>query len=285
MHPEISYFPSAQFYSSRLGNGRNTIVAGTELRSSFQAQHQLFTVEPYRVFDISYGSHSHVKNSLMNQAEVDFIVNLCNFLFEGDKNALLSGNIGIVSPYRQQIAAIKSEMVNRFGYGVLDAVEISTVDGFQGREKDIIIMSCVRASSSTNKSDGIGFLNDVRRMNVGITRARACMFIVCDSDHLQKNEVWKNLIDNAKERKCYTRVQSPPPATRTFRPALPQLKPAPVVAPPPVEPKRAEPRKEVVKIAPVKRKLDQPRLEDTKRQKTEQRKTQMIDIPSSKFKK
>src|SRR3989338_7435237 len=139
MHPEISFFPSAQFYNSQLGNGRNTIVAGTELRSSFQAQHPLFSIEPYRVFDISYGSHSFVKNSLMNQAEVDFVVNLCNFLFEGDKKSLLPGNIGIVSQYRQQIAAIKSEMTNRFGQGVLDAVEISTIDGFQGREKDIVI--------------------------------------------------------------------------------------------------------------------------------------------------
>jgi len=86
---------------------------------------------------------------------------------------------------------------------VFNSIEVSTVDGFQGREKDIIIVSCVRSSSSSSGSGGIGFLRDVRRLNVAITRAKFCMWIIGDSKHLQQDETWRALVLDAKARgKC-----------------------------------------------------------------------------------
>ena len=69
-------------------------------------------------------------------------------------------------------------------------VEINTVDGFQGREKDIIIMSCVRS----NDNGTIGFLSDRRRMNVAITRAKHSLFVIGNSKTLNKDKNWREFI-------------------------------------------------------------------------------------------
>ena len=73
----------------------------------------------------------------------------------------------------------------------LDGIEINTVDAYQGREKDIIILSTVR-------TECIGFLADYRRMNVAITRARNFLWIVGNQNTLKNNEVWGELICSIK---------------------------------------------------------------------------------------
>jgi superfamily I DNA and/or RNA helicase len=75
-----------------------------------------------------------------------------------------------------------------------NAIEINTVDAYQGREKDIIIISCVR--SSEEKS--IGFLNDYRRMNVAITRAKHFLWVVGNKRTLERNKNWRDFIDYSK---------------------------------------------------------------------------------------
>ena len=75
------------------------------------------------------------------------------------------------------------------------AVEIASVDAFQGREKDIIIISCVRA----NDHQGIGFLADPRRLNVALTRARLALIVVGNPRVLCKHELWNNLLNYYKD--------------------------------------------------------------------------------------
>jgi senataxin len=72
-------------------------------------------------------------------------------------------------------------------------IEINTVDAYQGREKDIIIVSTVR-------TDGIGFLQDYRRMNVAITRAKNFMWIVGNQKNLQRNDVWSAMTKSIELR-------------------------------------------------------------------------------------
>lgn len=76
-------------------------------------------------------------------------------------------------------------------------IEIASVDAFQGREKDIIIMSCVRS----NEHQGIGFLNDPRRLNVALTRAKYGIIIVGNPKVLSKQPLWNHLLHFYKERK------------------------------------------------------------------------------------
>ena len=73
---------------------------------------------------------------------------------------------------------------------------MATVDGYQGREKDLVIVSCVRANREGR--GGIGFLSDIRRMNVALTRAKYGLFVVCHALTLRQNRHWSALLDHAQ---------------------------------------------------------------------------------------
>jgi senataxin len=81
--------------------------------------------------------------------------------------------------------------------GALRDVAVNTVDGFQGGERDIIVISCVRAGGH-----GIGFLDERERLNVALTRARFCLVVVGHTDTLQKAspELWGRLVADARGR-------------------------------------------------------------------------------------
>lgn len=93
-------------------------------------------------------------------------------------------NIAVISPYDDQV-----DLINRkIG---LENLEVDTVDGFQGREKEIVIISLVRS----NENNNIGFLKDVRRLNVALTRARKKLIIIGDSSTLDSHETYLSLLD------------------------------------------------------------------------------------------
>jgi superfamily I DNA and/or RNA helicase len=79
------------------------------------------------------------------------------------------------------------------------SIQIDSVDAYQGHEKDIIIFNCVRSNAFVEKEHSLGFLLDVRRMNVAITRPRHWLYIIGNADTLERSEVWKELIDWYRE--------------------------------------------------------------------------------------
>ena len=83
-------------------------------------------------------------------------------------------SIGIITPYNAQVALLKELRPERLS----GQLEISSVDGFQGREKEAVVISMVRS----NDRREVGFLADRRRMNVAVTRARRHCAVVCDSE-------------------------------------------------------------------------------------------------------
>ncbi|ORX60067.1 hypothetical protein BCR36DRAFT_50492 [Piromyces finnis] len=192
MHPHISKFPSKHFYNSKIVNSMNM----EKLR--FQPWHNDKRFRPYQIINVE-GRESSYGTSLINQSEVDSIITLVRSLCDMNPSINFATRIGIITPYNGQSKLLKRKFNSVFGSKILHYIDINTIDGFQGQEKDIIIFSCVRAHP---KSGSIGFVADVRRMNVGITRARNSLFIVGHLSSLIKNEEWKSLIEDGKERKA-----------------------------------------------------------------------------------
>lgn len=198
MHPEISQFPSREFYRDKLLDGpENHLKTRREWHAS-----DVFG--PYRFFDVP-GSHEQSKTtkSLFNRNEANATFKLYCLLERHFGREFLAGKIGIISPYKQQVNVIKKTFINELGNYILKDIDFNTIDGFQGQEKDIIIMSCVRAQPDAR---GVGFLGDTRRMNVAITRARSSLWILGNEKSLVGNPVWKRLLDDTKQRGLFTRI-------------------------------------------------------------------------------
>ena len=124
-----------------------------------------------------------------------FTVSLVEFIV---KNTNVTANvIGIIAPYQKQKSLLVAHLKDCSLNALAEGVEVSTVDGFQGREKHVIIMSCVRAKSSTGT---IGFVGNRNRMNVSLTRAKYALYVIAHFDSLQRSDEWKPLIDDANAR-------------------------------------------------------------------------------------
>ena len=107
-------------------------------------------------------------------------------------------DIGIISPYRAQVQYLRRTMMKKeFFKPYRHLISINTVDGFQGQERDIILISLVRANSEGQ----IGFLRDLRSMNVAITRARMKLIIIGDSSTLSHHPFYRHLHEYVKTLK------------------------------------------------------------------------------------
>jgi len=99
-------------------------------------------------------------------------------------------DVGVISPYRAQIQYLRQLIRKRaFFKPFRHLISVNTVDGFQGQERDIILISLVRA----NEQGQIGFLKDLRRMNVAITRARMKLIILGNVQTLTQHPFYKKL--------------------------------------------------------------------------------------------
>ena len=195
MHPEISLFPSNAFYDAKLLDGPGIAKMRT------RPWHQSKILGPYRFFDVQGTQQSALRShSLINIAEIEVALKLFERLITDCKTYDITGKVGIITPYKSQLRELRSRFAQRYGDSVLTTVEFNTTDAFQGRESEVIIFSCVRASFS----GGIGFLSDIRRMNVGITRAKSSLWVLGNSRSLMRGEFWGRLIQDAKTRDCYT---------------------------------------------------------------------------------
>ena len=139
-------------------------------------------------------------HSFINIPELNAAIRLYERLKADYRSVDFKGKIGIITTYKAQLIEMKSRFARRFGDDIFEEIEFNTTDAFQGREREIIIFSCVRAKAS----GGIGFLGDIRRMNVGLTRAKSSLWVLGDSRSLKQGEFWNRLIEDAKDRDRYS---------------------------------------------------------------------------------
>ena len=131
----------------------------------------------------------------INRAEADLTLGVLQEYFTKiGKERILEERIdvGVISPYRAQVQLLRRLIRKKeFFKPYRSLVTVNTVDGFQGQERDIIIISLVRA----NADGQIGFLSDLRRMNVAITRARMKLIIMGDVPTMTRHPFYKKLYE------------------------------------------------------------------------------------------
>jgi len=200
MHPAIAAYPSKQFYQGWLKSG----VPGS-LRPPPKGIQWPIPQAPLAFLPV-HGVEAAEGNSYTNYAEVQAITELLRKV-EGAGD-ILGPDIGIITPYAAQARFIRQQLGVPSGNarGFLDPTaaaraaqlpEVSSVDGFQGREKDLILVSPVRA----NVAGRVGFISDPRRLNVSLTRARRGLVVCGHYPTLAKDEQgWGPWIAWAEDR-------------------------------------------------------------------------------------
>ena len=188
MHEEIIKFPSKAFYNNEIENGLpKEARINIEFNSKFNWPNKNIPL----IFIHVEGQEIMIKSGKSKQNEEEakivalFIEKLTNLNID-------LNNIGIITPYSAQKLLIRKKLKEKYNSKtILENLKISSVDGFQGREKDFIIVSNVRS----NEEKRIGFLRDFRRLNVSITRAKYGMIIIGNIDCLSYNDLWAKFIN------------------------------------------------------------------------------------------
>ncbi|CAL1385613.1 unnamed protein product [Linum trigynum] len=195
MHPSISCFPNSAFY-------RGNIIDGANVKSIAYEKHYLPgpMFGPYSFINISDSTEELDGSSQTNMTEAAIVLKLVQNLQNSWSGSKKNLSIGVISPYAAQVTVIQQKL-GRDCEGIDGfSVKVKSIDGFQGGEEDIIILSTVRS----NATGAIGFLRNVQRANVALTRARHCLWILGNAATLvKKTSIWEKLVHDAKDRKCY----------------------------------------------------------------------------------
>ncbi|XP_006829844.3 uncharacterized protein LOC18425215 [Amborella trichopoda] len=212
MHPQIREFPSRYFYQGRLTDSESVLNLPDEV------YYRDPLLRPYNFYDIMHGRESHRGGSAsyQNVHEAQFALKLYEHL---QKIVKASGGgkvtVGIITPYKLQLKCLQREFQEVLASEEGKGLYINTVDAFQGQERDVIIMSCVRASNH-----GVGFVADIRRMNVALTRARRALWVMGNAAALIQSEDWAALIADAKGRGCFVDMESIPKEFTISKPPI-----------------------------------------------------------------
>lgn len=197
MHPNISAFPSAAFYQSRLSDGPEMD------KKTLQPWHANALFPPYTFYHVEGQEMTGRYHSYTNPVEAAMALAIYDRLRRDYASIDFDYRIGIVTPYKGQVGELKRTFRQKYGDQIISKIAFNTVDGFQGQEKDIIILSCVRGGTADK---GVGFLADTRRMNVALTRARSSIWILGDSNKLRFNQYWGQLIGDSETRGLFRKV-------------------------------------------------------------------------------
>lgn len=194
MHQQIMGFSSHEFYDGEL-------ICAERVREHLLQDFARVTPSPLtataiRFFDTA-GSHCVEQaeadgSSRENPGEAEFVAKQVMELLDA---GVLPNDIAVITPYAAQARLLRSLISDA-------AVEIDTVDGFQGREKEAIVISLVRS----NDTGELGFLTDTRRMNVALTRARRKLIVFGDSATLANHEFYLRLLNYFEQQDAYGTV-------------------------------------------------------------------------------
>jgi superfamily I DNA and/or RNA helicase len=194
MNQTIAGFSSQEFYEGKLKAHPSV------------AQHSLFPGDaPLLFIDTAGCGYEELRegSGLSNPEEAAFLLrHLVHYT--GELTAFYTAQtfptIGVIAPYRHQVEALKEAVHNTAALQpFLHAITVNTIDSFQGQERDVIYISLTRSNADST----IGFLSELRRTNVALTRARKKLVVIGDSATLSGFPFYADLIHYAQEHDAY----------------------------------------------------------------------------------
>jgi senataxin len=224
MHPQIRAFPSAEFYEEALVDGPNVLEATS------RHWHAHAGLGAFTFWDVP-GTESLAPGSMsfINTAEAAFVVSLAQaYIAAAPELVARSDGLAVVTPYKAQARLIRELLARALGDDMAGRVDVNTIDGFQGREREVVLFSVVRSPKLSAKEQKaaekaaqlrkrfhrvqaarLGFVEDERRMNVGLTRARASLAVIGRADALAGDGHWGSLVQDAYSRGRFVRPTQP----------------------------------------------------------------------------
>jgi len=198
MHQSIMAFSSGEFYNGDLVADESVI--GHRLADLPEVRAEPLTENPMQFIDTAGAGYDEVLDeetrSRFNPQEAGLAVKAVRRLLDA---GVPDSGIAVITPYSAQAKLIREQLR---GTGV----EVDSVDGFQGREKEAVVISLVRS----NPEGEIGFLSDVRRTNVALTRARRKLIVIGDSATLANHSFYKRLLEYIEQIGAYSSVWEEP---------------------------------------------------------------------------
>ena len=191
MNEKIMGYSNARFYHDRLAADASVKDHQLDLEDPFN--------RPLEFIDTAGCGYEEVMHqeskSLANPEEFGLIKRHLGQLLAGNTS---NTSVGVISPYKQQVIQMQEGGIELPDPEKVD-LTINTIDAFQGQERDVIYISLVRS----NERGEIGFLQDYRRMNVAMTRARKKLVIIGDSATLGNHEFYSTLLDYCEKQESY----------------------------------------------------------------------------------
>ena len=196
MNNRIMEFPSRIFYNDQLT--ANILVADAKIFAEDLPVEFIDTAGTgyfEQVDEETFSTYNREESNLL-------ILHFTDYINKLETMDLLKGvrNIGIISPYKAQVSLLQEALKTGLAADQISGIiSINTVDSFQGQERDIIYISLVRS----NEKGEIGFLSDIRRMNVAMTRARKKLVIIGDTSTICSHPFYDKLFDYVNEIGAY----------------------------------------------------------------------------------
>jgi len=201
MHQHIMQFSNAYFYNNELEADATVKETVLSLNEDVEILNK-----PIELIDTAGCSFDEYQNpetlSLSNTGEADLVFKhlellLQQYQYSGETQKL---DIGIIAPYKEQIELLKEKLL-AFDYSAysVNELDVKTIDGFQGEERDVIYISLVRS----NPNSEIGFLSDIRRMNVALTRAKKKLVVIMDTATIGNHPFYKAFIEYCENHNYY----------------------------------------------------------------------------------
>ncbi|CAN6992216.1 unnamed protein product, partial [Brassica rapa subsp. trilocularis] len=199
MHPSISVFPNIEFYDGKISDAANVKESNYQKRFLEGSMFGSFSFINVGLGKEEFGDGHSPKNIV----EVAVISDIISKLFKVSCETKTKMSVGVISPYKGQIRAIQERVGDEYTplFGdELFTLNVRSVDGFQGGEEDVIIISTVRS----NDNGKVGFLSNRQRANVALTRARHCLWVIGNETTLALSDsIWTKLIRDSKRRGCF----------------------------------------------------------------------------------